>query len=96
MPDPRDATIATLRAALERAREALGPFALFCPKVEAFVESRAEAANDTSTIMPPVKDFRLADFRRARNALAEINKALGVAALPIAPGEPTSPAPGSR
>jgi hypothetical protein len=78
--DPRDTLIAAQAAALALAREALGPFSAFCPKAEAFVESRVNAANDTSGIMPPTKDFRLADFRRAREAHAAIGKVKGTGA----------------
>ena len=55
----------------ERVREmerALEPFARFATKAERFVEGRAN--NGGSPILP-VKDFRLADFQRARAALRQ-------------------------
>jgi hypothetical protein len=53
--------VARLRAALE-------PFAAFAEKAEAFVDARAK---DGGSPILPVRDFRLADFRRAREALGE-------------------------
>jgi hypothetical protein len=43
--------------------DALRPFASFADKAEQFVEGRAE---DGGLPIMPTKDFRLADFRRAR------------------------------
>lgn len=48
-------------------RAALKPFAEFAEKAEAFVEARAK---DGGSPIYPVNDFRLADFRRAREALS--------------------------
>ena len=53
---------------IERLRNALQPFADFADKAEQFVEDRAK---DKGSPIMPTKDFRLADFKRARNALAE-------------------------
>lgn len=53
------------REEIDAMREALEPFAAFAPTVEAFVKSRANAANDASPIMQPTKHFRLNDFVRA-------------------------------
>ena len=57
--DPRDATIATLTAALEEARGALEPFDNFAGKAEAFIEEAAR--NGTSALMPTSAIFVLAD-----------------------------------
>lgn len=59
-----------LDAALARVAEleaALTPFAAFCETVEEFIAERAKDRG--SSIMPPTDRFRLADFRRAREAL---------------------------
>jgi hypothetical protein len=55
-------TVAT--AQIEPLIEALRPFAGFADKAEQFVEDRV--ADGGSSIMPPTKDFRLADFQRAK------------------------------
>jgi hypothetical protein len=52
---------------IESLRAALRPFAEFAHKAEQFVDSRAKSGG--SPIMP-TKDFRLADFERAKAALA--------------------------
>lgn len=57
----RDAEIARLRAAL-------APFAAFAEKAEAFVDARAK---DGGSPILPSRDFRLSDFRRAREALGK-------------------------
>lgn len=57
-----------LKSEIERLREALAPFAAFAEKAEAFVEARAK---DGGSPILPSTDFRLADFRRARAAIAE-------------------------
>lgn len=56
-------TVATEQ--IEPIIEALRPFAAFAEKAEQFVDARAN--DGESPIMPPTKDFRLADFRRARD-----------------------------
>jgi hypothetical protein len=53
---------------IEQLEAALLPFAGFTEQVEQFVEARARDGG--SPIMPPTSNFRLADFRRARSALA--------------------------
>jgi hypothetical protein len=68
----RDAALAALRTA----GEALKPFEAFLPRVEEFIAYRVAAANDESAMMPATNHFRLAHFRNARAALAEIRKAL--------------------
>lgn len=55
-------TVATEQ--IEPLVEALRPFAAFAEKAEGFVEARAEDGG--SPVMPPTKDFRLADFQRAK------------------------------
>jgi hypothetical protein len=57
----RDAEITRLLATLE-------PFAAFAEKAEAFVDARAK---DGGSPILSVRDFRLADFRRAREALGK-------------------------
>lgn len=54
-------------AEIELLRAALKPFAAFAEKAEAFVEARAK---DGGSPILPSTDFRLADFRRARNAIS--------------------------
>lgn len=54
-------------AEIDRLRTALKPFAAFAEKAEAFVEARAK---DNGSPILPSKDFRLADFQRARAALS--------------------------
>lgn len=52
---------------IAKMRTALEPFAAFAEKAEAFVEARAK---DSGSPILPSKDFRLADFQRARAALS--------------------------
>lgn len=59
--------LAKLRAVateqIEPMIEALRPFAAFAEKAEQFVKARVE---DGGTPIMPTKEFRLSDFRRAR------------------------------
>lgn len=57
-------TVAT--AQIEPLMDALRPFAEFADKAEQFVEARA---GDGGSPIMPSKDFRLADFRRARDVV---------------------------
>jgi hypothetical protein len=61
---------------LDEVKAALEPFKQFAPKARAFVESRARAANNVPTTMAPTKDFRLAHFEAAAEALAKLNEAV--------------------
>lgn len=53
---------------LDEMNDALKPFAAFADKAEQFVAARAK--DDGAPIMP-TKDFRLADFKRARDAMGK-------------------------
>lgn len=53
-------------AQIEPLTEALKPFADFAEKAEQFVEARVE---DGGSPIMPTKDFRLADFKRAKTVL---------------------------
>lgn len=55
-------TVATEQ--IEPLIDALRPFAAFADKAKRFVDDGVK--NGGSPIMPPVKDFRLADFKRAQ------------------------------
>lgn len=59
--------------ALEEAREALLVFAAFSDKAERFVEHKAKFGG---TAIFPVKDFRLAHFRKAVEVVALIDSIL--------------------
>lgn len=58
-------TVATEQ--IEPLIEALRPFVEFADKAEQFVEARAK---DNGLPIMPTKDFRLADFNRARAAVS--------------------------
>lgn len=58
--------IERLRIENDRLRKALKPFADACPKVEKFIKDRA---NDGGSPLMPFKDFRLAHFVAARDAI---------------------------
>jgi hypothetical protein len=56
----------TVTEQIEPLTEALKPFAAFAEKAEQFVDARVE---DGGSPIMPTKDFRLSDFRRARDLL---------------------------
>jgi hypothetical protein len=69
-PDPRDATIATLRALLDRAEKALEPFG----KCARSFEGKYPPGHDNRRYAPGVI---VRDFRLARSTLEDIRKGKG-------------------